>query len=1080
MTNLVTLAQQLGEQLASTSLTRQFLHEKKLDNYSTIQLIPYKHLQDNVTSRYSVLRSLLGTKVKFYCGVIGNKHHIDLYLSIPKAFLQTLESSLYTSIGELDIHYVSNPSVSWLKYMIPTAEPLNSLLTDNDFKKDGQYIDPFMDVLNMFEQIDDNILHISCCIDFDTSVSRSKKVGGLFVKHMIDPLLGTELHKGPSNKWGAETSEHLHTKFALGYHLEKYEPILEQKVQSNFIKYLKLGNIRWSANYKPYTLQLNQVINFFHLPAGKIIHNLNYLPYRKLAFPHNIPTLSNNSDKNNLTIIGKTDYKSQSLSFGIHREDKLRHVYIIGKTGVGKSNLIANLARSDMVSNKGICVIDPHGDLIDDIIGQVPSYRINDVVLFDVSDREWPVGFNVLEYERPEEKSLIASSIVSIFKKLYDNSWGPRLEYILRNVILSILEYPNATLMHLVRVLTDKNFREEVLEYVKDPVILKFRRDEFDAWPDKQREEAISPISNKVGQFTSSQIIRNIFWQAKGKINFRKLMDEGKIILINLSKGKIGEDNTNLLGSFIVSKIQIDAMSRADIEESQRKDFYLYIDEFQNFATESFAAILSEARKYKLGLIVANQYSSQLDPLTKSAIFGNVGTIISMTLGYDDAVVMANQFKSMVLANDFLDIPKYKAYIKLMIHWVVSDPFSMQTIALPPGDDISSLKEKIRQQSRTRYAISRTELEELIKVRAERSFSKTEKAILKAKEKNNDKTPKEAASHQLPATSPEGEVLAVNSQKTKIDPTIKQLGQVEENKNKEDVGLLRRYSNDSNATRNDVEQKNSLQEKKPEARSQKPEALHPILPSNFDPSIFQKIIINWNQADQILRDAIKKDHKFIFHEMPEWLSSFVTLDKSKPKGKRYKKGKFKVYEVFVDMYAHNTLMSPDKAGIDIRVWTAEEVLQQIQNGFSNEEKRFLINKSQIANFQNTESKTELSVNSIDSAQAKSQETQPSESASPENDSQKNSEALKHWSIEALKEYKWIIIWKTYEGYVKLKYNYGLFVVVGEAEGLLHKKVIDCPDGINWKKLYEIGDPIIVKVEDIKEIDWRITIIWTQL
>lgn len=399
-----------------------------------------------------------------------------------------------------------------------------------------------------------------------------------------------------------------------------------------------------------------------------------------------------------------------------------------------------------MISNKGICVIDPHGDLIDDIIGQVPSYRINDVVLFDVADRERPVGFNVLEHEKPEEKPLIASGIVSIFKKLFGNSWGPRLEYILRNTLLAILEYPNATLMHVLRMLTDDNFRQDVLEYVKDPLILNFWKDEFGARPQKQREEAISPISNKIGQFTSSSIIRNIFGQAKSKINFRKLMDEGKIVLVNLSKGKIGEDNTNLLGSFIVSKIQIDAMSRADMEEEKRRDFYLYIDEFQNFATDSFATILSEARKYKLGLILANQYSSQLDEVTRGAIFGNVGTMISMTLGYDDALIMANQFKGMVSANDFLDIPKYKAYIKLMIHGIVSDPFNFQTIALPPGDDVLTLKEKIRAQSRNRYATGRTELEDLIRVWAERSYSKTEKAILKAKQSNSNNVIREVTS----------------------------------------------------------------------------------------------------------------------------------------------------------------------------------------------------------------------------------------------------------------------------------------------------------------------------------------------
>jgi hypothetical protein len=413
-----------------------------------------------------------------------------------------------------------------------------------------------------------------------------------------------------------------------------------------------------------------------------------------------------------------------------------------------------------MVSNKGICVIDPHGDLIDDIIGQVPSYRINDVVLFDVADRDFPVGFNVLEHDKPEEKPLIASGIISIFKKLFGFSWGPRLEYILRNTLLAILEYPNATLMHVLRMLTDDDFRKDVLEYVKDPLILNFWKDEFGSRPQKQREESISPISNKIGQFTSSSIIRNIFGQSKSKINFRKLMDEGKIVLVNLSKGKIGEDNTNLLGSFIVSKIQIDAMSRADMEEEKRKDFYLYIDEFQNFATESFATILSEARKYKLGLILANQYSSQLDEVTRGAIFGNVGTMISMTLGYDDAIIMANQFKGMVSANDFLDIPKFKAYIKLMVHGIVSDPFNFQTIALPPGDDVIALKEKIREQSRNRYATGRTELEDLIRVWAERSYSKTEKAILKAKENNSNNVVREVIPR--PAVSPvvQGTVVA--------------------------------------------------------------------------------------------------------------------------------------------------------------------------------------------------------------------------------------------------------------------------------------------------------------------------------
>lgn len=235
--------------------------------------------------------------------------------------------------------------------------------------------------------------------------------------------------------------------------------------------------------------------------------------------------------------------------------------------------------------------------------------------------------------------------MVATFKKMFGTSWGPRLEYVLRNVMLSVVEYPNATMLHIMRVLTDKNFREEVLEYVKDPIVMKFWRAEFDKWSDVQRNEAIAPITNKVGQFLSSSIVRNIFGQPMSKLNMRKVMDEGKILLINLSKGKIGEDNTEMIGSFIVTKLQIDAMSRANIPEKERRPFYLHIDEFQNFATESFAVILSEARKYRLALIVANQYTSQLSETIRDAIFGNVGSIVSFNVGYDDAVDIAQQFK---------------------------------------------------------------------------------------------------------------------------------------------------------------------------------------------------------------------------------------------------------------------------------------------------------------------------------------------------------------------------------------------------------------------------------------------------
>ncbi|HNG97212.1 MAG TPA: DUF87 domain-containing protein, partial [Candidatus Absconditabacterales bacterium] len=844
----------------------------------------------------------------------------------------------------------------------------------------------------------------------------------------------------PASKSDQSVSEHLMVYSTVGYKLSQHNKGIEQTIQSNYNKLSKKGFFKRGNNESYSYVSLSQIINYFHIPAGAIFDGLEYVPYRKLQYPNNLPSLENIPNKNDLTVIGKTEYRGNNVVFGITREDKLRHTYIIGKTGVGKSNLIANLARSDMVSNKGICVIDPHGDLIDDIIAQVPSYRINDVVLFDVADRERPVGFNVLEHEKPEEKTLIASGIVSIFKKLFGNSRGPRLEYILRNVILSVLEYPNATLMHVLRMLTDDNFRQEVLEYVKDPVIMKFRRDEFEARQPRQREEAVAPITNKVGQFTSSQIIRNIFGQSTSKINFRKLMDEGKIILVNLSKGKIGEDSTNLLGSFIVSKIQIDAMSRADMDESMRKDFYLYIDEFQNFATESFATILSEARKYKLGLIVANQYSSQLDEVTRGAIFGNVGTIISMTLGYDDAVIMANQFKGLVSANDFLDIPKYKAYIKLMIHGVVSDPFNIQTIALPPGEDVEMLKEKIRKQSRSRYAISRKELEELIEHRASRSFSKTEKAVLKAKEAHKSKGVKEIISPSLSGSS---------SNKTPTHNITHQ------------ESTIKQSSSPTHQVVNSGSNEGVISYQGPT-----PERLNYLWEHNT---------INGVLPDAILRDSVKAEHKVIFYTKPSHMESIATLHGLKPKGGWYIKGERKIYQVFLDMYERTD------GGLTIRVGSHDEVLKQIDHGFTNSKKRKLYVRLSIDTTDGLSSKY---IKQHDN-QTKLTNPEEEDKTTPQVPEQTATEVINppHQEIQdnsTITEYSGIKIGKTYEGFVKLKYNYGLFVTVGELDGLLHKSQVECPEGLSRKKLYEIGDPIIVKATEIKELDGRITVVWTQM
>ena len=428
-----------------------------------------------------------------------------------------------------------------------------------------------------------------------------------------------------------------------------------------------------------------------------------------------------------------TEYKNDKIKFWLKEEDKLRHTYIIGKTWMWKSTLISNMVLSDLQTNNWLCVIDPHGDLIDTVLSYVPKHRINDVVLFDVSDFNYPIGFNILQAKNEEEKNIIVSGLVATFKKLYQDSWGPRLEYILRNTLLAVIQYPNSNLLHITRMLTDKNFRIEVLEYVQDPIVLKFWTDEFWKRTDKFRDEAISPIVNKVWQFLSSPVVRNIFWQEKTKLDLRKIMDEGKILLVNLSKWKIWEDNASMIGSFLVTKLAIEAMARANIAFENRKPFYLYIDEFQNFATDSFENILSEARKYKLALILANQYISQISDNIKNAIFGNVGTIISFGIWYEDAEIISKQFKEIISSNDILSLPKFTAYIKLTIDGLTTNPFSMTTFPLPKPENGQEIITKVRNQTRQRYAIEKTRLEKIIKHWSENKFTQTDKALEKAK-----------------------------------------------------------------------------------------------------------------------------------------------------------------------------------------------------------------------------------------------------------------------------------------------------------------------------------------------------------
>jgi type IV secretory pathway TraG/TraD family ATPase VirD4 len=384
--------------------------------------------------------------------------------------------------------------------------------------------------------------------------------------------------------------------------------------------------------------------------------------------------------ENEVYYIGETTFRNKGTRFGIKRKDRRTHMYLIGKTGMGKSTLMKNLIIQDLQKGNGLALLDPHGDLVEDILDFISKERVTDVIYIDPSDTKNPIGFNVLEgVSTPEGRHLIASEQVSVFRKLWDDFWGPRTEYILRNSILALLEYPRTTLLDLPRILIDDNFRKTVLLYVRDQQVKEFWLKEFAKYPVRFRTEAIAPIQNKAGAFLGSPFIRNIVGQKKNTFNMREVMDSGKVLIVNLSKGRIGEDTSMLLGSLLITKIELAALSRADIPEEKRRDYYLYIDEFHTFTTMSIADMMPEMRKHRLSIILANQYLEQIDKKFVAAIFGNAGTVISFRVGARDAEYLEKEFYPVFRVEDFVNLPTYHIYLKLMIDGVTSKPFSAVT-----------------------------------------------------------------------------------------------------------------------------------------------------------------------------------------------------------------------------------------------------------------------------------------------------------------------------------------------------------------------------------------------------------------
>jgi len=471
--------------------------------------------------------------------------------------------------------------------------------------------------------------------------------------------------------------------------------------------------------------------------------------------PPDLPTLGK-SDPSEVVFIGRTNYvaslEEKKFVFGIKRVDRRRHMYIIGKSGVGKSKLQELMIRQDIAYGQGVCIIDPHGELIEDILNFIPKERIEDVCIIDPGDVEYPSSFNPLANIDPTFKHQLTQGLIEVLRKQFGANWTPRLEHVFRFTVLALLDYPHATMRGMISMLTDRNYRQKVVEYIQDDMVKRFWAIEFADWSEKFDTDAIIPLVNKLGQFLSDPMLRNIFGQKQNKIDIEQMMNEQKILLINLSKGKIGEENSSFFGAMFLTKIKQAGMARAKLEPKDRHDFYLYVDEFQNIVTDTFENILSEARKYGINLIVAHQYVGQLLPKVQQAVLGNIGSIISFRVGGDDAVKLKPEFAPIFDIKDMINLGVGEFFIKMTIDGESYDPFSAETLRVLPATHPSYRQEAI-EASRRKYAILADEAQKLIaEEEATIIRSAQEKAAITGgnKEKEEDSDGKENSGEEKP------------------------------------------------------------------------------------------------------------------------------------------------------------------------------------------------------------------------------------------------------------------------------------------------------------------------------------------
>jgi energy-coupling factor transporter ATP-binding protein EcfA2 len=646
---------------------------------------------------------------------------LKFYIVTHPLYRNIIESQLYAQYPEAEIEEVSD--------YLPTNFSQTALM-QIDFKRAS--ISPF----RTYQHLEENFLKLLSAVLSKTE-STEKAYFQLSLKRIGSKLFDRGLGGTYTKLFGKRSDSPASQKFdsdlfvgklRLAYTAETKE-LAEKKLSliSNLLKSVKgsSNELQKRKFFVPNNLtrqfrerlfntwdyySASEIATLYHFPySGSLVSNVVQTTSKRAPAPDVLP-IQGNVDAQTVSFIAETNYRNGKKVFGLPRIDRRRHVYVVGKTGSGKSKLLELMLISDIQNNEGCCLLDPHGDLSAEVLKHVPKERIKDVVYIDPTDKNFPIGFNPLEPVADYEvRQHLSTFFIAIFKKLFAATWTPRMEHLIRYITLALLETPDSNILGIPRILSDTTYRQRVIQQIQDPVVKAFWTNEFTPSDNQFSQQAIIPLLNKIGQFIANPTVRNMVGQKKNVLDFEKFMNEGKIVIINLSKGQLGEENTALLGSMFITKIQQAALARAKMPESERRDFYFYVDEFQNFATDAFSSILSEARKYHLDLTIAHQYIAQLPDDVKATAFGNVGTMIVFSVGGDDAAALQKEFTPVLTADDMTNLNAREMYIKMSINGKMTPPFSATTLTVPTSRH--DYTQEIMDNSRLSYAQNKTSVE---------------------------------------------------------------------------------------------------------------------------------------------------------------------------------------------------------------------------------------------------------------------------------------------------------------------------------------------------------------------------------